>query len=424
MAATFFIKLLSVIVIPFLTRTLSVEDFAIYDLFIVINSFLVMVLTLGMASGLAIKITELIADESKLAFLFMLSLFSCLFMTLLAWGICISVVFVFDIGGLPLFAWHGLFIYTFFSLISYTVFNFLRWTGKATIAALVNVLSAFLGLSIGISLMVLMRNEVTLYIIGLVIGAILGGIACLYIVRQYIVGFKIIDNWKEEIKDLLKLSLPFVPNYIGNRLLTLSDRLIILMFLDLKAAGIYALLSRIASIPNLFTGVLTSGFQPVLLKNYKVCEGRKLIRHFYNSYMVFICLAVITTYLIDDWVITFFGGEKYTASSYLVPVMVSSSLLMESGRFCGFGYVIARKTAQIMYITNFVLGLNILLSVLLAQILGLDGIIIGTLIAAMTRSFLHPFYAEKAYTFNYNFKMLSVSLISVFVISFISLLSA
>ncbi|MEN8221317.1 MAG: oligosaccharide flippase family protein, partial [Pseudomonadota bacterium] len=83
------VKLMSILVIPVLTRSFSIEDFAIFDLFLVLNNFLVTMMTLGMESGIALLLAESQDDKTPLSFLFVFSLVSGLIATMLIWSLFI-----------------------------------------------------------------------------------------------------------------------------------------------------------------------------------------------------------------------------------------------------------------------------------------------------------------------------------------------
>src|SRR5687767_11123903 len=79
-------KLINFLIIPVITRFVGVEQFAIYDLFLLSSGLLSMVAGLGMDSGAAIIIVENKNDLQKLKTLFSQSLASNVAMLLLLWG--------------------------------------------------------------------------------------------------------------------------------------------------------------------------------------------------------------------------------------------------------------------------------------------------------------------------------------------------
>ncbi len=67
-------KALGFLVIPILARSVSVEDFANYDLFLIISGFIQVLVTLGIDSGIAILMAESKDDHQKLSFYYVSTL--------------------------------------------------------------------------------------------------------------------------------------------------------------------------------------------------------------------------------------------------------------------------------------------------------------------------------------------------------------
>ncbi|MCK4442714.1 MAG: oligosaccharide flippase family protein, partial [Sulfurovaceae bacterium] len=67
-------KLLAFLIIPILAKSISVEDFATYDLFLLITVFLNIFVILGIDSGIGILLSESQNDDKQLSFLYVSSL--------------------------------------------------------------------------------------------------------------------------------------------------------------------------------------------------------------------------------------------------------------------------------------------------------------------------------------------------------------
>ena len=75
--------------------------------------------------------------------------------------------------------------------------------------------------------------------LGMVIGSLFGSIMSLFISKKYI-SFKIIKDGELILKDLLKLSIPFIPAYLSNYFSAFCDRFIILFLIgDIYLIGLY-----------------------------------------------------------------------------------------------------------------------------------------------------------------------------------------
>lgn len=415
MIANFGTKALGFVVIPILARTVSVESFANYDLFLIITAFLQLIVTLGMDSGLAILMAESKDDDTRLSFYYVsILVISLVFLVLLLLALNSSFLFFDSLFSLSQDYWILISIYIIFTLINYHTFNFLRWRAEAKKAAFINLFSYVIGIALGLTFMYY-NQSIFEYIKGLVIGSFLGAIVSLYFARNFILNFTFLDDAKKLLFELLKLSLPFVPNYLGNNLIQVADRVIIAYFLGKEELGLYAVIMRLAMIPQFIAGTVTGGFLPVMYNNYKSIDGRRLIRKFFHFYIISIPTIMIFAYFVSDLVVHLFAGEEYVKIAYLFPIALASILLINSTQANGFGYTIMRKTQYIMYFTFLSLVINVALSVVLGLWLGIAGVILGTLLAGCFRTLIHTKYSEKFYSFDYSF-VLMYSVLSIVLI--------
>lgn len=417
-------KALGFLVIPILTRSVSVEDFANYDLFLIISSFIQVVVTLGIDSGIAILMAESKDDHQKLSFYYVCTLLISVVFLIGLMLIFSCIYFFFNESFLMSHEfWISIGLYVLFSVITYHTFNFLRWQTKAKQASFLNLFTYISGAIIGIVLLYF-QKEVISYIYGLVIGGFLGSLIGLYISKDYIKSFKVLDNSKELLKELFKISLPFVPNYVANNFMQMSDRLVILMLFSKYELGLYAVIMRLAQIPHFIATTITGGFLPVMYNNYKSENGVKLIRNFFYFYITMIPILFIIFYFLADWAVLIFGGEEYLNVSYLLPMALASILFVNGTQGIGFGYVIARKTYLIMYVTFFSVVLNFILSILFGWLIGFVGVFLGSLMAGIFRVYIHNNYSEELYSFGYNIKYFLFISFIVWIMSYCSYLSS
>jgi O-antigen/teichoic acid export membrane protein len=412
-------KALALLVIPILAKTIGVEEFAIYDLFLVISAFLQIFVILGIDSGIAVLLAESQNDKRTLSFFYLSTLIISL--TLIFLGTVIFTVVFIYVDTLFLLSreiWIYIGLYVLFNMINYHTFNFLRWVERAKDASFVTLFSYILGMCIGLSFLYL-EQTIESYLQGLVIGLFIGSLIALYISRDYIFGFRIIDNAKERLIELLKLSLPFIPNYLAGSLMQMADRVVILMLFGKYELGLYAVITKLAMIPQVLMGTVTGGFLPVMFRNYKTEKGVKLIRNFFHLYLILIPISFAIAYLLADWAVELFAGSSYMSSSYLLPMALVSILFVQSSQANGFGYSIKRKTHYIMYITFLSVVVNYIFSLLFGYWMGLEGIILGTLIAGIFKTYLYTLYSERLYSFGYSFKMIiSISILCFLLVIF------
>lgn len=320
-----------------------------------------------------------------------------------------SVIFIYtdELFLLKREIWVYIFFYVLFSMISYHTFNFLRWRERAKEASFVTLFSYISGMLTGL-LFLYFHKSVEAYLQGLIVGVFFGAIVSLYISREYILNFKIVEDAKERLKELLKLSLPFIPSYLGDTLMQMADRVVILMLFGKYELGLYAIIIKLAMIPQIVLGTVTGGFLPVMLKNYNTPKGKSLIRNFFHIYLLIIPISFLVVYPISEWAVELFGGKDFVEASYLLPMAIASILFVQSNQASGFGYYIKRKTHYIIYITFGTVALNYIFSLILGYEIGIEGVILGTLIAGIIKTYINTLYSERLYSVEYSFKLLTL----------------
>lgn len=395
-------KLLGLIVIPFLVRLLSIEEFAKYDIFLIISSLITTIVVLGIDSGIAVMIADHKENSKLVNYLFSFSVYASSIAVVIAWTICYFVFHFIDSAKSILPYYNLLFLYIFFNLFSYQVFNFIRWLGKAKIASIISVFSYAFGIVLGF-LFIYFNDHPTLldYLLGMVIGNAIGAIASYLVsLKHFTIRFE--KNYNGFIKELMRLSLPFVPNYLANNVMMMTDRLVVVSTLGQHSMGIYALANRLAQIPNFGLNIITRGFQPVMYLNYKEESGKSLIKKVYDYSNISLVVFLVAMYFLALPIVNIFGGVKYSEAIPIMPMITTSALLYGIMGLNGMGYTIQRKTYIITSLSILAIILNISVNYFMGLYFGINGIAIGTLIVASIVSFLYTYFSEKLYSFNLN----------------------
>ncbi len=422
--ATFGSKLTVFLIIPIINSFFSIIEFGKYDLFLVTTNFILLLVTLGFDSGIAIYIVENKKDKPLLSYLYTHTLLiSSSFIILVGClGFFINNYFVFF--NLTEFLILILFVFTTF--ISASVFNFIRWLEKAKEASIVNFFSSTLGILIGV-LFIYFKEEKKIedLFLGLFIGSLVGMIISLIMIKDFLSLRKNIEG-KKKLNELIKISLPFVPVSLTNYFITYSDRIIILTLIgDIYFIGMYALFYRIAQLASVILGVVSKGFLPVMYNNYDSLEGREYNKKVFDYFNLLLIPAFIFVFYIKDFIIKILGNknaDSYLEFSYLLPAIVLSNLIFGGMSINGFGFLIKKKTSQIPIITFIGLVLNFLLSYILISYLGFSAVIITTLIVSIITAFLYTHFSEKLFSFNYNKLNIIIIYVLIFVLSLLVIL--
>jgi O-antigen/teichoic acid export membrane protein len=402
-------KIIGVLVIPIVARLLTVEEFAYYDLFLLTTTFISLVATLGIDSGMAIKIVESKDDKPLQSSLLVTTLAMSTAVLLVLWvaGILASSMGWIASSYSLLFI-NGLFLYTLIYQYNYNIFSFVRWVGKAKEAAWINFATYFLGIALGFTLLYLER-KVEHYIVGIVAGNFIGALLSTWIVRHYLFGQRPVLQ-TSQFRDLMKLSLPYLPSYLSTYAMQFIDRLLVTNAFGMEGLGLYAIVNRISQIPAFGIQLISSGFQPVVYSNYENEKGKHLSQLIFKVFWASIVPAVGLTLVFGDQVLLIFGGEKYAAATHILPFIIASTLMLGGFSLFGFGYAIKRKTLYVTFITLGVVALIYLISLYLIKVRGISGVAEATFIASTAGAAFYIWLSERLYSFGYALKWMFISI--------------
>lgn len=127
------------------------------------------------------------------------------------------------------------------------------------------------------------------------------------------------------IRDALEFSLPLIPHTIGAMLIGLSSRLIVNNLLGVEAVGIFTVSFQISSILGLVMSAFNNAFVPWLFKKLKKNQTdikRKLVVLTYKL-MVLMVLSPIASYVIISFTFEFLIGPKFYESIEYIPFLLA-----------------------------------------------------------------------------------------------------
>lgn len=414
------LRLMSILIVPVLARNVSMTALGQYDLFLVFVSFLTTIVGLGIDSGMSIFIAKNQENEKLQSSLYTFSFWISVSLVLLLWLFFLGMAYwgrklSLVPQGLLL---HLAFCYLLITYINYLAFNFLRWKGQSKPAALSGFLSSATGLIGGIVAFYIGNYSIEMYLLGLTAGTAFSLPYTFWLTRHYLKATIPAEHRREALQ-LLRVSLPFVPNYIGNNLMLMTDRFLITHLLGLEALGQYALLSRFAQIPNFAVNIVTKGFQPVMFLNYETPQGRKLNRQVYHGFLLLLVCAVILCMFGAKWLVHLFGGAQYVQVAYLLPAVVITTLIYGGMGINGMGFTIKGKTLYLVFISFGVVAINACANYFSIGLLGLKGIAIGAVFAAGAGAFVYTWLSEKLHSFGLNLWLTVLAYVLVLILSFV-----
>lgn len=186
-------------------------------------------------------------------------------------------------------------------------------------------------------------------------------------------------------KEMLRYSLPFVPNLIGWWVINMSDRYIILGLLGAAYNGIYAVANKIPNILKILGDTYQCAWQDTAIREYFRADRDEYFTNVFNKYsrafLSFCICAIPLTRIVVEFIV---GSEYKTAWRYTGFLYLSVAFSALSS-FLGVGYSISKQTVKVLKVTFIPAAVNVMLNLALINRMGLHAACFSTFVACLIR---------------------------------------
>lgn len=215
---------------------------------------------------------------------------------------------------------------------------------------------------------------------------------------------------RRNICRLLAYSWPMVPNSLSSWVLSVSDRMVITIFLGLEANAVYSVASKI---PQLFSTV-QSTFVFAWQENASLATKDEDATAYYSEMFdsIFRILVGLMALLIVSTPVLFFFLIKgdYADSYPQMPLLFIGMLFSSISAFLGGIYVAHKKTKSVGLTTMLAAGLNLIIDLLLVKQIGIYAASVSTLISYLFLSVYRMIDIQKFQIVKYNIRTITFSL--------------
>lgn len=411
--------------LPYMARVLSVDDYGTYGQVLLIVSFILAFLSLGLPEILYVYLSKEGSDKKNVL--------SSNVITLFAFGF-LGAILLFSFSGLiaswlgnpkisyllKIFAWSLVFQMPFQSIVSWLIYN-----GRVKSVALLSVFSNLLKVVLVVTVIQLYES-VELVFYSILFTAIAQFVVAAYLARKYFVKSIDLKTTILQIKDGFPLGLTAL---FGAGILYI-DGIMVSSMLGVESYAIYRngaievpFVSTIyASIAAIILPEVTKLFQANKLSEIVKLKSRVIL----NSMGLIYPILVFLLFNSRDFIVVYLG-DQYEASA-IIFLIFNLTLLIRVNRHSDI-LIAANKGKIILGVNLFVFLLNIGLNFILIEQLGRLGAALSTVFAIFVLTALLLFYSVKLLNTSI-FKLISikkmteiflVSLAGVFVTEFIEL---
>lgn len=367
-------QLMSFLLLPLYTAYLISSEFGIVDLITTYVSLLVPVLSLQIEMSVFRFLIDSRDNNKKIEKIINTNL-NCLltfiFITIILF-IPISLIFKIKFGGYIL----GIIIVT---MIVNDLMQISRGIGN-------NLLFSFVSCLIGVLCIIFNVVFITILkygAVGMLLATLLSNLIGLLIlvIKLKIYKFNIFKIDKELKKNMIKYSIPLVPNGISWWVMNASDRTIVSIILGISATGIYAISNKFPTLLNSFFGIFNLAWSESVSLYINSNDKDEYISSVCNDVLKIFGYLGILLILFMNLAFNFLVNSGYNEAYYYIPILILSSFFSLMAAQYGSIYI-AKKETKSIAITTFVSAIvNIFTHLLFIKSIGLYAAAISTVIS-------------------------------------------
>ena len=196
--------------------------------------------------------------------------------------------------------------------------------------------------------------------------------------KEYI-SLKNTDNKLQ--KEMIKYSIPLVPNSLSWIIINLSDRIIITSFMDSAANGIYSIANKFPYILNTVYGFFYTAWKESAAKILKQENKVEYYNSIYKDMKKILFAAVLCLIAVMPIAFPIFVNSDYNEAYKHIPMLILATYFSNLSSFYG-GIFSAYKNTKIMGSTTVAAAIiNIIINILLIQYIGLYAAVISTFVS-------------------------------------------
>ena len=196
--------------------------------------------------------------------------------------------------------------------------------------------------------------------------------------------YKYIDikqNDKKLLKDIIKYSVPLIPNMISWWIVSASDRTIISAVIGVAQNGIYSAANKFSGIFSTLYSVFNLTWTESASININSEDRDEFFSKIFDFIVRFFGSLCLGTIAVMPFVFGILVNEKFAESYYQIPILILGSVFNILVSFLGSVYVAKKLTKEIAKTSIIAAIKNIVVNIALINQIGLYAASISTVIA-------------------------------------------
>lgn len=383
-------QLITFFLLPLYTTVLSTTEYGLVDLLNTLISLLLPIVTFQLEQGIFRYLIDYRNNYNKQK-----EVISTSFFMIFGFAIIFTLFFIIISPVINGNYKYCLFLSLISQIVSTVSLQISRGIGNNFKYSFGSLLIGSVTVILNVVLIVWFKLGVYGMLLGTFLGNIIGSLYLFFSLKVYkLLNINLFD--KNISKNLLKYSIPLIPNSISWWIVNVSDRSIISIYMGVDANGIY-------SAANKFSGVITTLYQIFNLtwtESASIYIDSNDADHYFSSIfdLVFrlfgsICLCVIA-YM--PFIFNIMINNNFSDAYFQIPLLMVAAFFNILVSFIGSIYIAKKLTNEIAKTSIYAGLINIVVNFLLIRYIGLFAASLSTIIAYLTM-FIFRFIDSKKY---------------------------
>ncbi|PER73393.1 lipopolysaccharide biosynthesis protein [Priestia megaterium] len=400
-------KLLSFVMVPLYTSYVSPNDFGVFDFWITIVNFCIILISLQIYDATYTNILKInnynnqVQEIKKGITVEMNTLFSILTLQI-ALTVALALISFMLSYKIMCFSFVIIILNIIFSTLSQGIARgFEENKLMATSGFFMSLITLVVTLYLVKYDKYLLFEKLDSLFIGQIIGLVVAILFLFFsLVKKGIINrltFKFSERriFKSHLKTLLSFSLPMIPNSLSWWVMNVSDRFIIIEFLSSAHNGIYAMANKLPSLIFMVNTIYNLAWQDEAIKKAGSEEAHKIYSKqlVVYVYMQFGFLILFTLFL--PIFAPYILKNEFADSIKYVPLLTLAAVFSGISSFYGTFYFSTGKTKGAFYTSMWGAIINVIFNLVLIKYIGLYAPVISTIISFLLMFLLRSFEFKK-----------------------------
>lgn len=368
-------QLITFLLLPLYTYILSTEEYGVVDLLNTLVSLFMPVVTLQIEQGVFRYLLDSRGNKENEKSIISNTVIFTIFQTIIY-----SFVFIIASNWIHNDYKYFLAVNLVATMFSNIFLQISRGLGDNTKYAIGSFLSGAVSVILNVLFIVVFKWGAY----GILSATLIGNITCAsYIffskrLGEYI-SFKKKDN--QTLKEMLKYSVPLVPNMLSWWIVNASDRMIISTILGIAQNGIYSAANKFSGVVSTLYSVFNLTWTESAALNIESEDRDNFFSGIFGFTIRFfgaVCIGIIA---VMPFVFNILINEKFGEAYYQIPILMIATMFNILVSFLGSIYVAKKLTKEIAKTSIFAAIINLAVNISLVNFIGLYAASISTAVS-------------------------------------------